>query len=94
MKDIYKNRFLVWLMWLFPIAATGWLSITIWTIIQIVICYQETEKQAEFEKPIRERRMIIEMNREENLSEKDKQILKNNPNLIKVGEGVYINEGK
>ena len=44
MKEIAKNRFLVWLMWLIPIAMTGWWSVLIWTFVQIVLCDREEQR--------------------------------------------------
>lgn len=94
MKNIYKNRFLVWLMFLVPIAFTGWWSVIIWTMIQIVLCADQIEKQTEFQKPVRERKDIKEMNNPKNLTEKEKEILKNNPRWVKVAEGVFMIENK
>ena len=94
MKDIRNNRFLVWLMWLVPIAMTGWWSVYVWTIVQIIIYVSQTEKQKEFKKPVRERRNVVELNKQENLTERDKQILDGNSKLIKVGKGVYYYERK
>ena len=94
MKNIYENRFLVWLMWLVPIACTGWLSVIIWTIIQAGILGWQSSSEKEFKKPVKERGVIMEMNKDKNLTLKEKEILKNNKNFIKIGEGVFLYERK
>lgn len=42
---VYKNRFIIWLMWLVPIACTGWISVIAWTIVQIMMCNSKIEEQ-------------------------------------------------
>lgn len=89
---IFRERFLVWLMWLVPIACTGWISIVAWTVVQIMMYNSQVEKSKELKKPLRERPDIIEMNKEENLTEKDKATMRNTKGLIKIGDGVYYYE--
>lgn len=73
MKKYNENRFLVWLMWIIPIACTGWFGICIWTMIQVLMCCKESDRREKMEKPIFERRPdLAELNKEENLSETDK----------------------
>ena len=55
MKDIRGNRFLVWLMWLVPIAMTGWWSVFIWTAVQIVLCDKEEKRRVEHRKVVEEK---------------------------------------
>ena len=93
-KDIATNRILVWLMWLVPIGCTGWLSVIVWTIIQVYIYNSEIEKLKDFYKPMRERRDVKRMNDPKNLTNEEKEILKKDPRLIKIGEGTYMYEGK
>lgn len=90
--SIFRERFLVWLMWLVPIACTGWISIVAWTVVQIMMYNSQVEKSKELKKPLRERPDIIEMNKEENLTEKDKAMMRNTKGLIKIGDGVYYYE--
>ena len=68
MKRIYKNRFLVWLMFLVPITFTGWSSVIIWTVIQLALCESQYEKQKEYEAIEKERRI-----KNEKIKEKNKQ---------------------
>ena len=92
-EDIYKERFLVWLMFLLPIACTGWVGIAVWTGVQIAILNDQLEKRKELDIPIRERSHIKKMNEPENLTELDKHYLKD-PRCIKIKEGVYYYERK
>lgn len=95
MKDIEKNRFLVWLMWMPVIAITGWFSLFVWTVIQVYICFAESKEEKEKKtKPMREQSKYKELNKEENLTKIDKVILKNEPELAKVGKGLYIYDRK
>lgn len=55
MKDIYMERFLVWLMWLVPIALTGWGSVIVWTAIQLILCCRDEERRERNQKNERER---------------------------------------
>lgn len=91
MKNNCKNRFLVWLMFLVPIAITGWWSAIVWTVIQIVLYYREEDKEKKISIPLKERPEIVEMNKPENLTEKDKRILSRmGSGWIKVREGEYM----
>ena len=94
MKDIEKNRFLVWLMYLIPIALTGGFSIIVWTVVQIFLCNKEIEKRKMCGKPLKEREEVIEMNKKENLTEKDLEIMKKTGAAIKLKEGVYLYDWK
>lgn len=94
MKDIEKNRFLVWLMYLIPIALTGGFSIIVWTVVQIFLCNKEIEKRKMCSKPLKERKEVIEMNKKENLTEKDLEIMKKTGATIKLKEGVYLYDWK
>ena len=94
MKDIKKNRFLIWLMWLIPIACTGWFSVWLWTFAQIFLYKKEQNECQRLQKPIKEREEFIEMNKKENLSEHDQHVLAANKKLIKVGDGVFLYEDK
>ena len=65
MKEIEKNRFLVWLMFLVPIAFTGWWSVMIWTMIQILLCSNQTENQKERKRiEKKEREEVIQLKEE------------------------------
>lgn len=94
MKDIKFNRILVWLIFVPAIAVTGWFSLFVWTLVQIFMYCIECDKQEERSKPLRERRDIVELNKEENLTERDKAFLKNNPGYVKVGKGMYVFDRK
>ena len=95
MTNNYKNRALIWLMWLVPIAMTGWWSVIVWTVIQIILCYRYEQKEIERQVPLRERKDVIEMNKPENLTEQDKRILAYmGHGAIKVKEGEYIYDRK
>ena len=89
MKDIGKNRFLVWLMYAIPIACTGLFSLCIWTWIQIALYCHETNKYKVKKVQLKERGCVVEMNKMENLTEKDLEIMKQTGATIKLKEGVY-----
>ena len=89
MKDIKKERFTVWLMFLIPIAFTGWWSVIVWTMVQIALCNNQCEKRNERKVSLKEKPEIIEMNKEENLTEEDKLFMKETGATIKLKEGVY-----
>lgn len=36
-EKIYKNRFLVWVMFALPILCTGWFSLMVWTLVQLYL---------------------------------------------------------
>lgn len=42
-EDIYKERFLVWLMFAVPILCTGWLGLIIWTAVQLCLADSDIE---------------------------------------------------
>lgn len=86
---IIKERFLVWLMWLIPIACTGWFSVAIWTGIQIALCNSQKKERDYCKLPLRERPDIIEMNKPENLTEEDIKMMKSTGCNLKMGEGWY-----
>ena len=94
MKDIEKNRFFVWLMYLVPITLTGWTSVIAWTVIQIMLCKKEKENRIEKKMPLKERRDIVVKNIPENLNEKDLEIMKKTGATIKLREGVYVFDWK
>lgn len=94
MNYIKKNRFLVWLMWLIPIACTGWVGVVTWTVIQICLANDEEKHCKELKIPVKERDDVKEMNKEENLTEHDKFVMENTKGLIKIDEGVYYYERK
>ncbi len=87
MKDIKTNRFLVWLMWLVPIACTGWLSVIIWTVIQLILCDKESEKERECE-IIREHRKEIQKKKQEENIQYQIELAK------QFGKKYYIIDGK
>lgn len=94
MKDICRNRFLVWLMFLVPITFTGWWSAIVWTVVQLVLCCNQMEERKEKSVPLKERPSIAEMNKPENLTEEDLEFMKRTGATIKLGEGVYIYDRK
>lgn len=90
MRDIFKNRFLVWLMWLVPIACTGWFSVYVWTLIQICLCILTVKEEAEKSIPPWKDKRIVELNRNENLTKDDKlYILSHGAQHYKIGENTY-----
>lgn len=92
--DIYENRFLVWLIFLLPIACTGWVGICIWTGIQLAMLSDERETRKRINTPIRERAHIKEMNDPKNLTEEEKEYLRICPEMVKIGEGMYCYDKK
>lgn len=40
-------------MWLLPIACTGWFSVFVWTIIQIVLLFRDEKCMQEVERKVR-----------------------------------------
>ena len=68
MKDIRQNRFLVWIMWLAPIAMTGWWSVFVWTAIQIVLCDKQEKRRVEHVKQNEEK-----LTKEKELKEREIQ---------------------
>ena len=77
MKDIEKNRFLIWLMWVFIIGITGPGAVIIWTMYQWFCCQNEKETYVKRHTPLEEREDILELNKVENLTEKDWNWFKN-----------------
>ena len=90
MKDIKFNRFLVWLLFVPVIAITGWFSLFVWTLIQIFMYCIESEQTEERSKPLHQRKDVVELNKKENLTEAEKEFLRNNPCFIKTSKGVFI----
>lgn len=64
----------------------GWVAVGAWTIYQLFKYEQDVKEKEERSKLPENRNDIIEMNKEENLSEKEKRYLKNNPDEYKIGE--------
>lgn len=87
MKDIKKNRFLVWLMYAVPIACTGWFSLCIWTVVQIMMCCAEQEKRKECN-VIKSKRQRIEK------EEADKKVQQQVELAKQFGKKYYIVDGK
>ena len=90
MKDIKFNRILVWLLFMPAIAITGWFSLFVWTLIQIFMYCIESEQAEERSKPLHQRKEIVELNKEENLTEYEKEFLRNNPCFVKVKGGGFV----
>ena len=72
MKDIKKNRFLVWLMWVPVFWCMGYAALIGWTLVQFLLLGDEKKERSYYQLPIEERPDIIEMNKPENLTEDDK----------------------
>lgn len=87
MKNIKKDKFLLWLIWVVPISLCGIQWALVWTVVQI-ISYQSYKKENEKRKvPLWEDQEIIEMNKGIKLDE-------NYNGLIKTGEGSYFYQRK
>lgn len=86
---IAEQKFLIWLMWLVPIACTGWFSVVVWTIVQVVGYTKAIQVKYDKSLPIEERPEIIEMNKLKNLTNYDKWMLAINTDCVKVGEKRY-----
>lgn len=82
---IFKNRFLTWLMWIAPIACTGWHSALAWTLIQLFIYNKEMERSKKVNTPLSQRPEYIEMNKRKNLSADEIFFLDTHPGMVKVG---------
>lgn len=72
MKDIKKNRFLVWLMWAPAFWCIGCPALIGWTLVQFLLLRDEKEERSYYQLPMEDRPDIIEMNKPENLTEDDK----------------------
>lgn len=86
MKEVKRNRFLVWLMYFVAFFCTGPIGIALWTGAQLYKYNQEKKEYEYSHTPIRKRVDIIEINKKENLTNEDKAFMKNRPNLVKIGK--------
>ena len=83
MKDIFKNRFLTWLMWIIPISFLGLPWALIWTVIQIFLYKSEIDRQKKKKVPLWEDPEIIKLNPNINLTE-------DYEGLVNIGNGISI----
>lgn len=83
MKDIYVNRFLVWLMFLVPIFLTGWWSVIVWTIIQLCLVAKEEDEYVSWIKRLKHDPANVKFNLPENLTKYDMMYLEEHPNSFK-----------
>lgn len=86
MKSMFKNRFIVWMMWLLPISLTGIVGIIIWTTIQIMISISQAN---DIKIPFEQKAEIKMLNNPKNWSDWDMKIKSQYPNAIKIDEGVW-----
>lgn len=89
MNNVFKEKFYTWLMWLLPIACTGFQGVVFWTVWIFCSYRSKVEQNKMLNIPLQDREEIKEMNRNENLNKHDKEILSKCPGHIKVAEGVY-----
>ena len=94
MKDIRRNRILVWAMYFIVFFCMGQFALICWTVYQLCKCSEEEKEYEEKQIPIRERSGIIKLNKEENLTEEERRLLRANPEFVKIGKGVYLLEDK
>lgn len=98
MNDIKKRIFLNWLMYFIIFFCFGWISLFCWTVYQILKYNQDIKEENKRHIPIRERDCVIEINKKENLTNKEVITLKRNPKMIKVGNigesTVYVYDKK
>lgn len=94
MKSICKNRFLVWLMYLIPIAFTGWFSVIIWTVIQLVLCDRQVERRKECKVVRTEKRSVEKEQKEKRMQEQIEHAKKLGKSYMIVNGEVYTFESK
>lgn len=81
MKNIKKNRFLTWLMWIVPISICGLPWALIWTVIQVHLYKEEVNRCNRKKVPLWEDPEIIKLNPDINLTE-------NYEGFVNIGNGV------
>lgn len=91
MKEVKRNRFLVWLMYFVAFFCTGPIGIALWTGAQLCKYNQEKKEYEYSHTPIRKRVDIVVINDVKNLTDEEKLFLKNNPTFVKIGDGKYVN---
>lgn len=97
MKKIIENRILVWLMFAPFLFIFGLPVLVGWTVIQLVIYDKDKKKYDYYNTPLQDKPEIVEMNKPENLTEKDIAFFKYNPQYtkerkwgyLKVADGIY-----
>ena len=87
MKDIKKNRFLLWLMWVAPISLCGLAWAVVWTVIILMLYLSDKNEYEKKKVPVWKDEKIIEMNKDISLDE-------DYTGLVKIKEGIYIYQRK
>lgn len=89
-SDIKEKYFLKWLMYLIVFFCMGFPAVGAWTIYIVYKCSQEIEEEHKKNMPVQDRPDVVEMNKEKNLTEQDKEFLRVNKDMVKVGDGMYV----
>lgn len=96
---VKKDSFTTWLMFAPFIFCTGWILSFAWAFYCFIKCIDRIEKlqkdsvlngkQYDMKK---DNYKISKINKIENLTEEDLKILKQYPNAIKLGDGIYFDD--
>ena len=89
MKDIYKDKFIIFLVFLPVIAMTGWFSAFVWAAFQLCTATQANNNDNDRVRKLKQEDYIISLNKPENLTKANKEFLASHPGYFRTGYDRY-----